>query len=126
MSKKDLIKNMNDIYCRLGCSKIHGVGIFAIKEIPKDTNPFMTVSSKCGMDKVIKVHKDEIKNINPNVLKMVDDYVGPSENNFYYIPKDGLNSLSIRFYLNHSDKPNVKIVDDSDCKYMLFKTNKKR
>lgn len=43
MSKKVLLKNLqNDIYCRIKPSKKHGVGVFAIKDIPKNTNPFKT------------------------------------------------------------------------------------
>ena len=41
--KKKLIKNIEiDIYCRIKPSKKHGVGVFAIRDIPKSIN-------KCSM-----------------------------------------------------------------------------
>jgi hypothetical protein len=45
MSKKDkLLHNLeDDTYVRLRPSKLQGVGIFAIKDIPKDVNPFRAV-----------------------------------------------------------------------------------
>ncbi len=45
MTKEELIKHLkNDVYCRLGVSKISGIGVIAIKDIPKGTNPFRSLS----------------------------------------------------------------------------------
>ena len=39
--KQTILEHLkNNIYCRLKPSKIHGVGVFAIRNIPKNTNPF--------------------------------------------------------------------------------------
>lgn len=47
MSKQKLLKHLeNDIYCRIGVSKISGVGVIAIKDIPSGTNPFKTLSKE--------------------------------------------------------------------------------
>lgn len=34
-AKQKLLQNLNQVYCRLMPSKIHGVGVFAIKDIVK-------------------------------------------------------------------------------------------
>ena len=39
--KKVLIENLlSQTFCRFAPSKIHGIGVFAIKDIPKDTQIF--------------------------------------------------------------------------------------
>ena len=49
MSKeRKIIHNLrNNVYCRISRSKIHGVGVIAIKDIPKGINPF----KKCNKTK---------------------------------------------------------------------------
>jgi SET domain-containing protein len=42
---------------------------------------------------------------------MINDFIEPEEN-CYYIPENGLNSLDLTFYLNHSANNNLGIVDD--------------
>jgi len=125
MNKNKLIDNLHDkIYCRIMASNLHGVGVFAIRDIPKDTNPFEHTFNKCGNDKYIKVHKDELLNINKNIKKILDDFLGEDENGYYDIPSNGLNSLDVSFYMNFSEKPNINITYDKNCKFAIFKTNK--
>ena len=41
--KKKILNHLqNEVFCRLGSSKTHGVGVFAIRAIKKDLNPLMT------------------------------------------------------------------------------------
>ena len=40
ITKKEILNNLKNTYCRLKASKIQGVGIFAVREIPKGKNPF--------------------------------------------------------------------------------------
>jgi len=42
------LKRLEKVYCRLAPSSVHGVGIFAIKDIPKGINPF--ADSYIGQD----------------------------------------------------------------------------
>lgn len=53
---------------------------------------------------------------------MINDFFEP-EDNAYYIPENGLNSLNISFYLNHSKNNNIGVVnDDTDDEYSGFVT----
>ena len=47
-----------DIYCRLAPSKVAGIGVFAIREIPQNINPFTHLF--LGKEPVIKLTNDEI------------------------------------------------------------------
>lgn len=124
MNKNKLIDNLNKTYCRIKPSKLHGVGVFAIIDIPKGVNPFEHTFSKCGNDKYIKIHKDELKDINKNIIKMLDDFLETDKDGYYDIPSNGLNSLDVSFYMNFSEKPNINITYDKDCKFAVFRTNK--
>lgn len=123
MSKK-LIDNLNNTYVRIMPSKIHGVGVVAIKDIPIGVNPFQYASNKCGNNKSKKIHKDKLEHTDKNVIKMLDDFLGLDQEGYYDIPSEGLNSLDISFYMNFSKNPNIDIVSDKNCNFVTFRTNK--
>lgn len=119
-----LLKNLNDTYVRIMSSKIHGVGVFAIKDIPAGICPFEYAGNKCGIDKYTRVHKDKLESVDKNVIKMLDDFLGLDNKGYYDIPSRGLNSMDVSFYMNFSTKPNIDIVNDDDCNFVVFKTNR--
>lgn len=121
MSKKDkLLNNLeNETYVRLKASPLQGVGVFAIRDIPKGVNPFK-MANKVKY-KSIKVSTNELKYVHPEVKKMITDFIEP-DGKGYYIPENGLNSLDISFYLNHSSNNNLAIVDDDNDEYSSFET----
>jgi SET domain-containing protein len=123
MSKK-LIDNLHNTYVRIMPSKIHGVGLFAIKDIPKGICPFEYPNSKCGINKFTRIHKDKLEGIDKGVIKILDDFLGIDEKGYYDIPTDGLNSLDVSFYMNFSKKPNIDITSFKECKFAVFITNR--
>ena len=123
--KKALIKNLKeDVYCRIKPSKKHGVGVFAIKDIPKDINPFKLTGNQCINSKVIKINEDEVKLLPSEVKKMVNDFYH-NEDGVYGIPYKGLNANDISFYMNTSTNPNVGFESDNKCSMVVFKTIRK-
>ena len=124
ITKNKLLKHLkNDIFCRIGVSKVHGVGVIAIKDIPKGTMPFTTLSKE--KDKIITLKKDEIKDLHPNVRKILTDFFGDKKKNDYDVYAYGPNYINISFYLNHSDKPNIDVIEDTENNYYSFTTNRK-
>lgn len=123
--KKALIKNLKEnVYCRIKPSKKHGVGVFAIKDIPKNVNPFLYTNNKCIKSKIINISQDEIKSIPNEVKKMIDDFYH-KEDGIYGIPYKGLNANDISFYMNTSSKPNVGFESDDKCSMIVFKSLRK-
>ena len=123
MLKNKIINNLrNDIYCRIKRSKKQGVGVIAIKDIPKGTNPFKTLN-QCKK-KYIDIHKKDTKDIPKEVIKMLDDFVGSDDDEIYTIPIEGLNSINISYFMNHSNRPNIEIVNKKND-IVSFKSNKK-
>ena len=102
-------------YCRLKPGK-HGVGVFAIRDIPSNINPFLN----CRRVKWLKFKEKEIEKLPNEIVEMIRQFYG-TDKNHYYIPYHGLNGNDISFYLNHSDKPNIS-ADKKDTQ--VFKTLK--
>ena len=105
--KENLIKNLkNDIFVRLGVSKIQGVGVFAIKDIPSGTQVFACCNDELALP--IKVSCKDLEGVDRSVIEYMQDYIVESEDCGYHLPTRGLNSMHIMFYLNHSANPNTK------------------
>lgn len=120
MIKKQIIKNLRtEVFCRLQASPIHEVGVFCIKPIPAETNPFPTFQK----EKFIPFKKSEImddKEITNEVKKMIQDFF-VEDTKKIYISSLGLNGMNISQFLNHSKKSNVKWIERSQ----IFKTKRK-
>jgi SET domain-containing protein len=89
------------VYTRLKPSDIHGVGVFAILAIPKDTYIFNGDNSK-----MVWVDKSVIDEQDEEIIKLYDDFCIIKGNKYYCI--DRFNNLNVGWYLNESkDAPNV-------------------
>ena len=97
---KLILEAYNDVYCKIAPSDIHGVGVFAVKDIPKNVVIFRSVYD------FVKINKKFLSRISPNVAKLYKRFFISDEDNIW-IPKSGLNNINISFYLNHSENPNV-------------------
>lgn len=109
MTKKDrLLKYLhNDLYIRVQGSDIHGVGLFAIRDIPEGINPFQSIYQ----EEYIEFNKKELEHLPVDVKKLIHDYCA-EENDKVWIPEYGFNPTHLLRFINHSDTPNVKSVDD--------------
>ncbi|MEN9899177.1 MAG: hypothetical protein RLZZ152_221, partial [Pseudomonadota bacterium] len=72
IDKARILKHLQtEVYCRLGVSPIHGIGVFAIRDIPKGTQPLVSLlkikefsfsKKEIPQDiSEVKIKKDEIK-----------------------------------------------------------------
>ncbi len=108
MEKEQIIAHLkNDVYCRLKPSKISGVGVFAIRDIPAGIDPFKEEKDIT----YIPVSEEELAEIHPNALRLVKDLFVFSEG-VYWIPEQGVQTLTITHFLNHSENPNL--ITDKD------------
>ena len=115
--KNDLLFNLkNQVHCRLGASKISGVGVFAIKDIPKNSTLF-----KCSNEdhlsslppiEASSVDIDLVGEIEDSEMSYVHDMIVPTPYGTIPLPVGGMNSINIAFYLNHSTEPNVSFSED--------------
>jgi SET domain-containing protein len=104
MTKKELLENFrNHIYCRIMPSPIHGVGVFAIRKIPKGINPFVGAPKEEYIPLTVK----EVASLDPAVQRMVKDFCF-FRDEVYWSSPHGLYHLDMVYFLNHSDNPNLE------------------
>lgn len=115
-----LLDNLKNTYCRLKPSKIEGVGVFAIREIPKNINPFMGVKKQ----KWHKFNISELKPLGKEILALVDSFFVIHKNGMVEISDSCLNGMDTSYYLNNSKKPNIKTIDDGENFITLKKIKK--
>ena len=103
-AKQKLLAHLSqEVYCHLGVSPVHGIGVFAIRAIPKGTNP---LKSRLKFDEISFSHK-EIKALPRSVRKEIEIFCY-YDDNAVLIPSIGLNSMNMAVYLNHSKTPSVQ------------------
>jgi SET domain-containing protein len=106
--KKKLLRHLaNDIYCRIGVSPLHGVGVIAIRKIPKGVNPLFSLVPL----KEVEFTPDEIKDLPKATRKQIERFCYCDAKRVM-IPVIGLNILNFSAYLNHSKEPNIVMHQD--------------
>jgi SET domain-containing protein len=92
------------VYARIGRSRIHGVGVLAIRDIPRGTRLFR------GEDeRVVWVRLTRIRRLPVELRRLYTDF-GMAWGQRIGVPQT-LNMLSVGWYLNHSEHPNVEADD---------------
>ena len=106
--KKKLLQHLRtEVFCRLGVSPVHGIGVFAIRDIPKGVKP---LKSRLKLHE-IKFNHAEVSSLPCQVRKELDMFCYYDKHHML-IPAIGLNSMNMSVYLNHSKSANVKMRKD--------------
>jgi len=85
---------------RIGRSELHGVGVFALQDIPHDTDPFPGIRKR---HQLVEMTAREVEALKEPARQMVKDFCIPSESGVYYVYKNGFASMDASFYMNSSD-----------------------
>jgi SET domain-containing protein len=105
--KKIALKNLRNTYCRLKISPRHGVGVFAIRDIPKNFNPLKGLKRQ----KWVEINISELKNMEKDVMRMIDDFYVIEKNGKVEVNEGGLNGMDISYFFNDSKTPNIKRIN---------------
>ena len=94
------------LFTRLQPSPGRGIGVFAIRDIPRGINPFH------GDDGgTVLVPVSEVERIaDPELQRLYLDFC-PVMNGHHLAPVD-FNRMTVSWYLNHADDPNI-VADES-------------
>jgi SET domain-containing protein len=110
VDKSRLLKHLQtEVYCRLSISPVHGIGVFAIRDIPKGARPLASLLKI----KEFSFSKKEVSKLPTSVKKEVRMFCYYDKDE-YLIPSIGLNAMNMAFYMNHSKTPNVKYLKNND------------
>jgi SET domain-containing protein len=104
INKYKLLQNLEGTYCIMGISKVQGVGIIAIRDIPKGVDPLPIIIP----EKLINLTEEDLKTLPKEVVDRVKELF-IRNNKVYSVSNSGLNGLGIIGYMNHSKEPNVAL-----------------
>lgn len=110
MTKEELLKELaEETFITLRPSTVHGIGVFALRDIPKGCK---TIFSR-NVGNWIKVPIRDIENLPEASRNLVETYCLYDETD-YYLPDYGFKVMDMVNYLNHSSNPNVISVNDGE------------
>ncbi|HEX4171461.1 MAG TPA: SET domain-containing protein-lysine N-methyltransferase [Acetobacteraceae bacterium] len=110
MKRQELLRRvLADCYCRLQPSPIHGIGVFAIRDIPMGRNPFKTLP-KYATTGCVRATDEELATVPPKLADLIRALFIPTAETMY-VPTCGLNIIYLDTYINHSVDPNLRTRD---------------
>lgn len=110
MNKAALLKQLAEAtYVMIKASPVHGIGVFAIRDIPKGTQDIFSQ----GVGEWIEVSKEEVESLPKHSRDLVENHCLFDEQS-YFIPDYGFKLVDLVIYLNHSDTPNVVSINDGE------------
>ena len=103
MTKEALLKDLQqNTYVMIKPSLLHGIGVFAIRDIPKGTRDLFSQ----GVGEWIKLTIAEVEALPKHSRDLVENHCLFDEDH-YFVPDYGFKLVDLVVYLNHSDTPNV-------------------
>jgi SET domain-containing protein len=110
MTKEALLKDLHqDTYVMIKPSPLHGIGVFAIRDIPKGTRNLFSQ----GVGEWIKLTIAEVEALPKHSRDLVENHCLFDED-YYYVPDYGFKLVDLVVYLNHSDTPNVISINEGE------------
>lgn len=110
MIKNKLLRELiYETYITLKPSSIHGIGVFAICDIPKKSRNFFSKNR----DEWIKISITEVEQLPTHSKNLIETYCLYDEEN-YFVPNYGFKVMDLVNYLNHSKKPNIISINDGE------------
>ena len=108
MNKKQFLRSLEDVWCRLAPTR-HGVGVVAIRPIPKGVNPFKNCDP---FGDVLRLPAAELEasDAPEEAKKLVRDFCALQDGT-YFVPDYGMDAIDKSYFLNHSDTPTMVTLD---------------
>jgi SET domain-containing protein len=112
MTKAELLAELSsNTYVMLKPSPIEGIGVFAVRDIPKGCREMF--SKPDTNDKWITVTKEEVAALPPHARFIIGNYCLYDDDN-YFVPDDGFKKIELSLFLNHGDIPNIISINEGD------------
>ena len=112
ISKAELLHELtNNTYIILKPSPIAGIGVFALRDIPKGCRTMFSAPKET--DKWITVPKTDVETLSPAIQFLIGNYCLFDDEN-YFVPDHGFKQVDLCLFLNHGDEPNVISINDGE------------
>lgn len=110
MNKEQLLAELStNTWCLLKPSPLHGIGVFAARDIPKGCR---SMFSK-GIGNWIPVSRQEVHALPEHSKALIENFCLYDSDN-YFIPDYGFKLLDLAVFLNHAETPNIISIDDGE------------
>ena len=110
MTKEELLRELSsETFVALKPSSVHGIGVFAITDIPKGCRAIF--SRKEGNWIRLPIH--EVEKLPVHSRSLVETYCLYDDED-YFVPDYGFKIMDLVNYLNHSSAPNIISVNDGE------------
>ena len=110
MTKESLLNQLRKhTYVMIQPSGIHGIGVFAVKDIPKGCREMFSKE----MGEWSTIPRKEIDELPAHAKDIVENYCLYDEEN-YFVPAQGFKVMDLSLFLNHSETPNIVSVNDGE------------
>ena len=110
MTKEQLLKELKQqTYITIKSSPVHGIGIFAIADIPKGCREMFSRN----VGEWIKLPVTEVESLPAHSRNLVETYC-LFDTDHYYVPDYGFKVMDLVNYLNHSSSPNIVSINDGE------------
>jgi SET domain-containing protein len=110
LDKESLLRQLaQSTYVMIQPSPIHGIGVFAIQDIPKGTKNIFSE----GVGEWIKITKAEVEALPLHSRALVENHCLFDEDH-YFVPDYGFKLIDLVIYLNHSEIPNVRSLNEGE------------
>jgi SET domain-containing protein len=108
MTKESLLEELrNNMYVSLQPSPVHGIGVFAIRDIPKGCRNIFSADT----GEWIRLGFDEVEQLPAHSREFIETYY-LFDDTHYFIPAHGCKVMDMASYLNHSSTPNIISVEE--------------
>ena len=117
MNKNELLYFLgNKLYCRVKRSPVHGVGVFAVKDIPANTDTFSALEEESGGSDYHFYSSEELGVLDKGVFELIDDYCVACNSGKYEISEALPRWVQggCVYLINHSHSPNLKYIQKTD------------
>ncbi len=110
MTKEELLRELSsETFVALKPSTVHGIGVFAITDIPKGCR--VIFSRNEGNWIRLPIH--EVEKLPAHSRSLVETYCLYDDED-YFVPDYGFKIMDLVNYLNHSSAPNIISVNDGE------------
>lgn len=110
MTKEELLRELqHQTYAALKPSRVHGIGVFAIRDIPKGCRDIFSRN----VGEWIKLPIADVERLPEHSRALIETYCLYDEKD-YYVPDYGFKLMDLVNYLNHSSTPNIASVNDGE------------
>lgn len=96
-----------DTWVALQPSPIHGIGVFAIRDIPKGCRSIFSE----GVGEWVRLPIADVEKLPDHSRNLVETYCLYDDTD-YFVPSYGFKLMDLVLYLNHGSTPNVRSVQD--------------